>query len=81
MNIEFKNPPVAKQGRGLSSEIQEIQKVLMANPGKWALIKKDTYATVASQWRKRPGFEAKASSIGKTNRKSDIYARYVGPAA
>ena len=77
--IQWKTPPVApKQGYSPEAETQEIMDALRSNPGNWALIKEDTYPNTTSRWKKRPGFEAKSSKVGKTNGKGDVYARYVG---
>lgn len=78
--IEFKNPP-AQNRRGVSQETQDIIDALRSRPGDWALIKKDSTASIATFWNKKPGIEAKSSSIGKKNGKSDIYASWVGEAS
>jgi hypothetical protein len=77
--IQWKNPPAApKQEYKLADDTQQIIEALRSNPGEWALIKEDVNPNVTTSWKKRPGFEAKSSKIGKTNGKYDVYARYVG---
>lgn len=77
--IQWKTPPEApKQTYSPASDTQEIIDALRANPGTWALVKEDTYPNITTRWKKRPGFEAKSSKVGKTNGKFDVYVRYVG---
>lgn len=79
MNIVFKNPPTSDApGRGTSPEVQAVIDALKARPGEWALIKEDVNVNVSTWWKKRPGLEAKASTIGKAKSKCDVYARWVG---
>lgn len=82
IEIEFKNPPARTEWkREVSPETAAILATLEAHPGEWALIKKDVNVSVSTWWKKRPGLEAKASTIGKPKSKCDVYARYVGKAA
>ena len=82
MSIEFKNPPVsAASKRGPGAENAAIIDALKARPGQWALIKEDTYPNATAWWKKRPGIEAKSSTIGHDKNKCDIYARWVGESA
>lgn len=76
--IEFKNPPTAKVVRRVGPETQAILDALKARPGQWALIKEDTNPNTTSWWKKRPGIEAKSSTIGKPKNRVDVYARWVG---
>lgn len=80
MTIEFKNPPKPSKpaGKPIGAETQAIIDALKARPGEWALIKKDVNPNTSSWWKKRPGVEAKASTIGHAKNKCDVYARWVG---
>lgn len=79
VELQWKTPPARpKQEYKLGDENQAISEALMQNPGNWALIKEDTYPSITTWWKNRPGFEAKSSKVGKTNGKWDVYARYVG---
>ena len=82
MTIEFRNPPVGKTtSRGIGSETQAIIDALRSRPGQWALIKSDVNPNTTQWWKKRPGIEAKSSTIGKPKNKCDVYARWVGEEA
>jgi hypothetical protein len=79
MAIEFKNPPLGKTTtRSVSSETQAIIEALRGRPGEWALIKQDVSISATTWWKKRPGLEARSSTIGKAKNKCDVYARWVG---
>lgn len=79
IQIEFKNPPVTEaKKRGMGADTLAVIEALKARPGEWALIKKDVNVNAASWWKKRPGIEAKSSTIGKPKNRCDVYARYVG---
>jgi hypothetical protein len=78
VTIEFKNPPKSKGNSGPRAETKIIIDTLQSRPGEWALIKRDVSRAAGSLWKKRPGIEAKASSIGKSEGKFDLYARWVG---
>ena len=79
MTIEFKNPPKPKGWvRGPGTETTAVTEALKARPGEWALIKKDVNVSASTWWKKRPGIEAKASTIGHPKGRCDIYARWVG---
>lgn len=80
--VTWQEPPARpKQTYTPDPETIAIIEALQANPGKWALIKTDTYPNITSRWKKRPGIEAKSSNVGKDNGKWDVYARYIGEAA
>jgi hypothetical protein len=80
--IEFKNPPSRKkQERRVGTETQAILDALMARPGEWALIKEDVNVNASTWWKKRPGIEARASTVDKPKNKCDVYARWVGESA
>lgn len=77
--VLWQNPPTKpKRDYELGEENLKITQELMSNPGQWALIKQDTYPNVTAWWKRRPGFEARSSKVGKDNGKWDVYARYVG---
>jgi len=77
--IEWKNPPAKPEQPGkIGPENLAIMEALKDNAGTWALIKRDTYPSVTTWWKKLPGYEAKSSGVGKENGKWDVYARYVG---
>ena len=77
--IVFKNPPQSAHGNsGPRDKTVQILSALQSRPGEWALIKEDVSAATGTLWNKRPGIEARSSSIGKTNGRYDIYARWVG---
>lgn len=77
--IQWQNPPARpKQAHTPGTENTAIIEALKQNPGQWALIKTDTYPSVTTWWKNRPGFEARSSKVGKDNGKWDVYARYVG---
>lgn len=79
MTIEFKNPPESTASkRGNGEETQAIIDALQARPGEWALIRKDVNPNATAWWKKKPGIEAKSSTIDKPKNKVDIYARWVG---
>jgi hypothetical protein len=84
MNAEltWQNPPARKKQTYTSRpETQAIIDALKSRPGEWALIKKDVSVNTTTWWKKRPGIEAKSSTMGKPQGKCDVYARYVGIAA
>lgn len=82
MSVTFQNPPApAKWVHPVSEATQAILDALQSRPGEWALIKENVNVNVSTWWKKRPGIEAKASTVGKTKNKCDVYARYVGEAA
>lgn len=77
--IEFKNPPVSEaRKRGIGKDTLAIIAALKARPDEWALIKRDTYPNTTTWWKKRPGIQAKSSTIGKPKGMCDVYARWVG---
>lgn len=80
MTIEFKNPPSAKKAVRVGTETQAVLDALQSRPGEWALIKKDVNPNSTTWWKKRPGIEAKSSTIGKPKNRVDVYARWVGTA-
>jgi len=82
MTIEFKNPPARKKVEPrVGAETQSIIDALQSRPGEWALIKKDVNPNSTTWWKKRPGIEAKSSTIGKPKNRVDVYARWIGYAA
>ena len=78
--IEFKDPPKPSRraGRDIGPETRSIIVALKSRPDEWALIKEDVFVSASTWWKKRPGIEAKASTIGKPKGKCDVYARWVG---
>jgi len=79
MAIEFKNPPKGKTtARGVGPETQAIIDALRSRPGEWALIKQDVNPNITQSWKRRPGIEAKSSTVGKPKNKCDVYARWIG---
>ena len=78
MTLKFQAPPKTKYVRPLGPETQAVMDQLQANPGEWALIKENVNVSVSTWWKRRPGIEAKASTIGKPKSKCDVYARWVG---
>lgn len=76
-DIEWAEPPPPKAGPHSSVFTEQVLAALRANPGKWALIKRDhPNAQSAADYPKRhPEFETTARG---SNKHFDIYARYIG---
>lgn len=72
--IEFKSPP--PKGPRKTQGQRELEESLRSNPGKWALVAKNTYPTKGKKYEDDPEYELRRVFLG--NNRYDIYMRYMG---